>query len=196
MKNYFFTGIMLLLFFVGCKNQIKNENKSNDNSKLAVASQSSGETNSDNKSIRLVAKPDTIAIDAAKTAVIVVDMQNDFGGKGGMFERAGINISMIQKAIAPTAKVLVAARQAGIKIIYLKMGYHNDLSDLGSEESPNRVRHLQFMHVGDTINAPDGSKSRILIRNTWNTDIVSDLKPQQGDIIIDKTRFSGFYKLV
>ena len=74
------------------------------------------------------------------------------------------------------------------------MGYHEDLSDIGSEESPNRVRHLQFMHVGDTIIAPNGSKSRTLIRDSWGTDIVPELKPQSADIVMYKTRFSGFYK--
>src|SRR5437762_11759543 len=69
------------------------------------------------------AKPHPISIDPAKTAVIVVDMQNDFGSKGGMFDRAGIDISGIQEAVAPTASVLACARRAGIKIVYLKMGY-------------------------------------------------------------------------
>src|SRR3990172_4894814 len=70
----------------------------------------------------LDAKPEAITFDPARTAVIVVDMQNDFGSKGGMFDRAGIDISGIQKAVGPTAKVLAAARKAGVKIIYLKMG--------------------------------------------------------------------------
>jgi hypothetical protein len=61
---------------------------------------------------RIDAKPEPIAIDTAETAVIVVDMQNDFGSKGGMFDRAGIDISMIQRAVAPTARVLAAARKA------------------------------------------------------------------------------------
>ena len=71
----------------------------------------------------------------ARTAVIVVDMQNDFGAKGGMLDRLGIDISVIQRAIGPTAKVLAAARQAGIRIIYLKMGFRPDLSDLGAPDS-------------------------------------------------------------
>jgi ureidoacrylate peracid hydrolase len=66
------------------------------------------------------AKPAPVEIDIAKTAVIVVDMQNDFGAKGGMLDRAGFDISVIQKAIGPTARVLAAARHAGIKIIYVK----------------------------------------------------------------------------
>ena len=81
--------------------------------------------------LTLNAKPEPIAIDPAKTAVIVVDMQNDFGSKGGMFDRAGIDISGIQRAVGPTARVLAAARHMGIKIVYLKMGYRSDLSDLG-----------------------------------------------------------------
>jgi ureidoacrylate peracid hydrolase len=121
-------------------------------------------------------------------------MENDFGTKGGMFDRAGVDISMIQKVISPTAKVVTAARKAGIKIIYLKMGYQEDLSDIGNLNSPNRDRHIQFMHVGDTITNPTGTKSRILIRNSWGTDIVPDLTPQPEDIVIYKTRFSGFYK--
>ena len=144
-------------------------------------------------SVTLEAKPEPIAVDPARTAVIVVDMENDFAAKGGMFDRAGADISGAQKAIAPTAKVLAAARQAGMKIIYLKMGYRPDLSDLGAPDSVNRTRHLKF-GVGQKIRAPDGRESRILIRDTWNTDIVPELKPQAGDIVIYKTRFSGFYQ--
>lgn len=143
--------------------------------------------------IRMGAKPEAIAIDIARAAVIVVDMQNDFGSKGGMFDRAGIDISGIQKAIGPTARVLASARQAGIKIVYLKMAFRPDLSDLGAADSPNRLRHLPF-GVGKTIRAPDGRESRILIRDTWNTDIVDELKPQADDIVIYKHRFSGFYQ--
>ena len=183
--------IIPVLLIAGCKD--KTENKNNDTSNSAVTAQSSNDKKEIRKNIHIMAKPDSIAIDASSTAVIVVDMENDFASKGGMNDRAGMNISMIQKVINPTAKVLAAARQAGIKIIYLKMAYREDLSDLGSEESINRVRHLK-RHVGDTIIAPDGSKSRILIRDTWDTDIVPELKPQTGDIVIYKTRFSGFYK--
>jgi len=156
---------------------------------------SSHRPSSDAKSriIKIDAKPEPIAIVRAKTAVIVVDMQNDFGSKGGMFDRAGIDISGIQKVIGPTAKVLAAARHSGVKIIYLKMGFRPDLSDLGSSDSPNRVRHLKF-GVGKTVRAPDGTKSRILIRDTWNTEIVPELKPQADDIVIYKHRFSGFYQ--
>ena len=79
--------------------------------------------------VRIDAKPETIAIDISKTAVIVVDMRNDFGSKGGMLDLAGTDILGIRKAIGPTAKVLASARPAGIKIVYLKMAFRPDLSD-------------------------------------------------------------------
>src|SRR5438105_8943743 len=148
-----------------------------------------------NGSVTLDAKPEPIALDPARTAVIVVDMENDFAAKGGMFDRAGadFSISGAQKVIAPTAKVLAASRQAGLKIIYLKMGYRADLSDLGAPDSVNRTRHLKF-GVGQKIRAPDGRESRVLIRETWDTDIVPELKPQANEIVVYKTRFSGFYE--
>jgi ureidoacrylate peracid hydrolase len=146
-----------------------------------------------NEMVTLNAKPEPIAIDPARSAVIVVDMENDFAAKGGMFDRAGVDVSGAQKAIGPTAKVLAAARQAGLKIVYLKMGYRPDLSDLGATDSVNRARHLKF-GVGQKIQTPDGRESRLLIRDTWDTDIVPELKPQASDIVIYKTRFSGFYQ--
>ena len=158
----------------------------------AAASRSSNSTKS--RLIKIDAKPAPIAIDTAKTAVIVVDMENDFGSKGGMFDLAGIDISMIQKVVGPTSKVLAAARSANIKVVYLKMGFRPDLSDLGAPDSVNRTRHLQIMHVGKTVQAPDGSTSRILIRDNWGTEIVPQLKPQAGDVVMYKTRFSGFYQ--
>jgi hypothetical protein len=95
-----------------------------------------------------------ISVDAARTVVIVCDMQNDFGAKGGMFDRAGNDISMIQRAVGPTATVLASARRAGVRIVYLKMGFLPDLSDLGASGSVDRVRHLEGFKVGQTIRTP------------------------------------------
>ena len=143
--------------------------------------------------VELDAEPDRIALDLARSAVIVVDMQNDFGLQGGIFDHAGIDISIIRRAIDPTRTVLAAARNASIKIIYLKMGFRPDLSDLGAEDSPNRMRHLRF-GVGQPSVAPDGREGRFLIRDTWNTDIVAELTPEPGDLVLYKHRFSGFYE--
>jgi ureidoacrylate peracid hydrolase len=139
------------------------------------------------------AKPSPIAIETAQTAVIVIDMQNDFCSLGGLFDRAGINISAVQRAVCPMRKALSAAHEARIKVVYLKMGFKPDLSDLGDTDSPNRVRHLHF-GVGQSCIAPDGGEGRFLIRDTWNTDIIKELSPRPEDIVLYKHRFSGFYQ--
>lgn len=185
-------GLVCLLLATGCSREASSLTPEanaapNDKASEGQPAKATGRV------IKLDAKPEAFTFDTAKTAVIVVDMQNDFGTKGGMFDRAGLDISGIQKAVDPTAKVLAAARKAGVKIIYLKMGYKPDLSDLGAPDSVNRVRHLGFQ-VGEKLTAPDGKESRILVRDTWNTDILPELTPEAGDDVIYKTRFSGFYE--
>jgi ureidoacrylate peracid hydrolase len=143
--------------------------------------------------VRVEAQPTPISIDTGRTAVLVIDMQNDFGAEGGMFDRAGIDVSMIQRAVAPTARVLDAARRAGLPVIYLKMGLRADLSDAGPPDGPFLGKQLR-MAMGTVVRAPDGTESRILIRDTWNTEILPTLAPQTGDAVVYKTRFSGFYK--
>ena len=143
--------------------------------------------------IALHARPNPFALKPSTSAVLVVDMQNDFGAEGGMFARAGIDISMIRRAVAPTASVLAAARRFGMPIVYLKMAFKPDLSDAGPSDSPNHARHLR-LGVGTVVNAPDGTESRVLIRDTWNTNILPELAPLAGDFIIFKHRFSGFFE--
>ncbi len=143
--------------------------------------------------ITIEARPEPIGIELARTAVLLIDMQNDFGSEGGMVHRAGIELSPIRRAIAPTVRVLATARQAGIKVIYTKHEHRKDLSDAGAEDSPHRLKHLP-MALGEPVPTPDGGKGRILIRDTWNTQILDELAPEQGDIIVSKQRFSGFYQ--
>lgn len=143
-------------------------------------------------SVSMNAKPEPLTIDPDHTAVLVVDMQNDFGTEGGLFSRAGIDISAIQAVVPPTSMVLDAARRAGSKVIYLKMEFRPDLSDLGGPDSRNSIQHRLF-GVGESFIAPDGTEGRFLIKGTWNTEIVDQLKPQPGDIVVSKQRFSGFY---
>jgi ureidoacrylate peracid hydrolase len=152
--------------------------------------------------VKIDTRVDPIEIDISKTAVIVVDMQNDFASQGGMLDRVGIPVAMIRQVVAPTARVLNAARQSNIPIIYLKMAFLPDLSDIGAPDSPNwRAHHkillgttIRDLDVGKKIRAPNGVESRILVRDTWNTDIVDELKPESSDLIIYKNRYSGFYK--
>ena len=142
--------------------------------------------------ITLDARPQPIALNLDKTAVLVVDMQNDFGVEGGLFHRAGIDLSGIRAVIAPTARVLASARAAGVPIIYIKAGIRADLSDIGEPGSPNRDRWLAY-GVGQYVKTPDGRDGRILIRDTWNTDIVPELEPEPGDFVVYKHRYSAFH---
>lgn len=129
------------------------------------------------------ARPEPVQIHLAQTALIVVDMQNAFGSPGGMFDKVGVPISSIQAAVAPTRAAVDAARRAGMKIVYLKMGFMTDLSDVGAEDGPN-----------DKFLAHMGVKDGVLTRDTWGTDIVDELAPDDDDTVLYKTRFSGFYR--
>lgn len=119
----------------------------------------------------LSAQPAPVTLDLRKTAVIVVDMQNDFGSAGGLFDLMGLDMTEIQKAVAPTARVLAAARKIGAPIIYLKMA-----------------------DIGVSKRGPDGQRHPVLVRDTWNTEILTELKPQPEDIQIYKRRYSGFFE--
>jgi ureidoacrylate peracid hydrolase len=129
------------------------------------------------------AVPEPVEFDPSHTALMVIDMQNAFGSKGGMFDKAGIDITGIQQAVPPTAAAVEAARRAGIKVVWIKMGFQPDLSDLGAEDVPNG---FLFLHLG--------VKDGVLSRGEWGTDIVDELTPGHAEPIIYKTRFSAFYR--
>jgi ureidoacrylate peracid hydrolase len=150
------------------------------------------EPTTDGRLVTIEAKPEPITIVPTRSAALVVDMQNDFAAKGGMFDRAGIDIAVVRSAAERTSRALASMRKAGIGVIYLKMGYKPDLSDLGPPDSPNRIKHLHLA-IGSPVTAPDGRQGRVLIRDTWNTDIVDELEPQSDDTVMYKTRYSGFY---
>ena len=143
--------------------------------------------------LTVAARPQPFTFRTDTTAVIVVDMQNDFGDPAGMFGRAGIDLTGIRSTIGPTSAVLAAARRAGILVVYLKMAFKAGLSDSGAPSAPNWLKHAP-LHAGEAVTAPDGTPSRVLIRDTWNTEIVPQLAPEPGDVVIYKHRFSGFYE--
>jgi ureidoacrylate peracid hydrolase len=143
--------------------------------------------------VLLDARPDRVALDAARTAVVVVDMQNDFASRGGMFDRAGIDISPVQAIVDRTKAVIDAARAAGMTICYLKMAFLPDLSDAGHPSTPTWIKHIP-MNVGAAVESPTGEPSRILIRDTWNTEIIPELAPHDDDIVLYKHRYNGFHE--
>jgi ureidoacrylate peracid hydrolase len=147
---------------------------------------------SPSSTLSIESRPMPFTMDPSRTAVIVVDMQNDFASEGGAFARAGLDIVPVQNIIAPTARVLAAAREAGMKVLYLKIAFRPDLSDVGAPDSKNWSLHT-FLRMGEPVTGPDGQPSRLFIKDTGNTEIVSELTPQPSDIVVTKHRFSGFY---
>ena len=73
--------------------------------------------------VTVAARRQPLSFDPRRTAVIVLDMQNDFGTDGGMFDRAGVPMDGIKALIAPIAEVLRQARAAAMTIVYLKMQF-------------------------------------------------------------------------
>ncbi len=137
---------------------------------------------------KLNVTPQPIEINFSEAAIVVVDMQNAFASKGGMFDLAGIDISGAQKAIEANKSVLNAARKADIQIIYLQMLYQNDLSDAGGPLSPNYHKELAMIQMREK---PE-HYGQLLTQGSWDGEIVSELKPHPEDRIIVKTRYSGF----
>lgn len=143
--------------------------------------------------VSLNARPTAVDFDPASTAVMVIDMQNDFGSDGGMFHRAGLDIAPIQRLIPRISAVLAAARAIKIPIIYTRQEHRPDLMDVGDARSPHRIKH-ERLNVGMSVQGPGGEPSRILVRDTWNTAIVRDLAPEPSDIVISKHRYSAFFE--
>lgn len=144
-------------------------------------------------SIRVDARPEPLAIDLRRTALIVVDMQNDFGAPGGMLDLAGIDIAPIRAIVPRIVEVVAAARAAGLPIVFLRQQHDPELADAGGPDAPHFIRHSQ-KRLGMEMRAPDGSTGRVLVRDTWNTDNVPELTPQAGDIVVGKHRYSGFFE--
>jgi ureidoacrylate peracid hydrolase len=141
----------------------------------------------------IAARPEAVSFNLDRTALMVIDMQHDFGSRGGMFDRAGLNVAPIESLIRPISQVLEAARNVGMFIIYTRQEHNADLSDAGNEDAPHRIKHKR-LKIGQSVAAPDGGESQILVRNTWNTAIVPELAPHLGDGIISKHRFSAFFE--
>lgn len=134
------------------------------------------------------AKPEPIKIDVHRTAVIVVDMQNAFVSKGGMFDTFGWDISAARGVIDNNKKIIDAARKAGCKIVYLKMSYEPDYSDSGGPESPNWHKELGLVMMRKNPKY----WGKFVTKGSWDEEICPELKTEPGDIVIRKQRYSGF----
>ena len=138
--------------------------------------------------ITVKAEPQPILVDLTRTALLVVDMQNAFAHKGGYFDLVGLDITPIRRIIEPCGKIINAARTAGIRIIYLQMGCSLDLSDKGPPDSPSSIKS----RVLSMIKEHPEWKDKFYIYGTWGAEIIEELKPREGDIVVKKQKHDGF----
>ncbi|MBU2961413.1 cysteine hydrolase [Citreicella sp. C3M06] len=120
------------------------------------------------------------------TALIIIDMQIDFCGVGGWVHSRGVDLRNTRRAIAPLQTLLDVLRPAGVTIIHTREGHRPDLSDLPA----NKLWRSQQLN-GNGIGA-QGPLGRYLIRGEPNWDIIPELAPAPGEIIIDKPGKGAF----
>lgn len=133
---------------------------------------------------RIDAEPFDLEFDPKSTALLIIDMQRDFVLPGGFGEALGNDTSLLLAAVEPTAKVLDAARAAGVMVIHTREGHRPDLSDC----PPAKLNRGGKVFIGT-----DGPMGRILVRGEPGHDIIPRLYPIDGEPVIDKPGKGSFH---
>ncbi|HUC61277.1 MAG TPA: isochorismatase family cysteine hydrolase [Alphaproteobacteria bacterium] len=140
--------------------------------------------------VETAAEPASLRLDLNRTAILVIDMQNDFCAPGGWMDRRGVDLAAVQAPMAPLKKLLPALRRAGVPVIWLNWGIRPDLLSL----PPNLLYAGGRKGASLGYGARNGAgKGRFLVRGSWGAEIVAALAPSPRDIRVEKSRFSGFW---
>lgn len=128
--------------------------------------------------IRIPATPFPFTFPAAKTALVIIDMQRDFVEPGGFGASLGNDVSLLHSAIAPIRSLLDAWRARAWPVVHTREAHLADLSDCPPAK---RLRGDPTLRIGDA-----GAMGRLLIRGEAGTSIIPALAPHDGEIVIDK----------
>ncbi|GAA2162780.1 nicotinamidase-related amidase [Humibacillus xanthopallidus] len=131
------------------------------------------------------AAPSPFRFDPASTALVLIDMQRDFVEPGGFGESLGNDVSILQAVVPPLQAVLADARERRLTVIHTREGHLPDLSDCPTAKL---TRGAPSMRIGDP-----GPKGRILIRGEYGHDIIDDLAPLPGELVVDKPGKGSFH---
>ena len=140
--------------------------------------------------LTIAAQPQGVTIDLRRTAMIVIDMQNDFCAKGGWVDHLGVDYSPDRQPIAPLQRLLPQLRRAQVPVIWVSWGNRPDLLNM----PPNQLHLYKPTGVGIGLGEPlPGSGAPVLEKDSWAAAVVDELEKQPGDISVDKYRISGFW---
>ena len=141
------------------------------------------------KPLSVPARPQNITLDLARTALVIVDMQNDFCSDGGWLHAVGVDVTPAATAIAPINALTPLLRDRGVPIIWLNWGNRPDQANL-----PPNVRHVYDPRGdGGGIGATVAASDAVLTEGSWGAAIVADLTLGPRDVVVSKYRMSGFF---